>query len=303
MHDTSAFEDEKVTELFLNYGYEGVGLFYVFLEKIGKHEKPVKTAVLKSQLKVGKKLEKCWNFMEEIGLISSNNGETFNKQLLNFSEKFQIKSEKNKKRISQWRENQALAENVTRSESVRNAGKEKIITDNIITDNNNDSSFKKEAKSANDFSENAEVPKDLNAEQPKRKKVPRKKENDEPPEIPTMQAFTAYGKMKDPDVSQQALELKYAAWTESGWQTGHGKPIKNWKATLLNTIPYLPKNTNTTNGHQQTTNGITANTKPKTIGGMRSAEVEEFVRRQLQRGAAANGGQEPGIAQTDNDAL
>ena len=49
MHDTSAFEDEKVTELFLKFGYEGVGLFYVFLEKIGKHEKPVKTSVLKSQ--------------------------------------------------------------------------------------------------------------------------------------------------------------------------------------------------------------------------------------------------------------
>jgi hypothetical protein len=135
MHDTSAFEDEKVTELFLKFGYEGVGLFYVFLEKIGKHEKPVKTSVLKSQLKVGKKLDKCWNFMEEIGLISTNNGETFNKQLLNFSEKFQIKSEKNKIRIAKWRENQALIENVTHSECVRNADKEQLITVNNNKDN------------------------------------------------------------------------------------------------------------------------------------------------------------------------
>jgi hypothetical protein len=44
--------------------------------------------------------------MEEIDLIQSNNGETFNKQLLNFSEKYQIKKEKNRKSISQWREEQ-----------------------------------------------------------------------------------------------------------------------------------------------------------------------------------------------------
>ena len=75
----------------MKFGYEGLGLFYTLLEKIAKQEKPVKTSVLKSQLKVGKRLEKCWNFMEEIDIISSNNGETFNKQLLNFSEKYQIK--------------------------------------------------------------------------------------------------------------------------------------------------------------------------------------------------------------------
>jgi len=125
LHDTSAIEDEKVAELFRRFGYEGVGLFYVFLEKIAKQEKPIKTDVLKFQLKVGKRLNKCWNFMEEIGLISSNNGETFNKQLLNFSEKFSIKSEKNRKRISEWREKQRDTENVTRYERVRNAHKEK----------------------------------------------------------------------------------------------------------------------------------------------------------------------------------
>jgi len=85
LHDTSAFDDEKVSELFIKFGYEGVGLFYVLLEKLGKQEKPIKTHVLKKQLSIGKRLEKCWSFMEEIGLISSNNGETFNKQLLNFS--------------------------------------------------------------------------------------------------------------------------------------------------------------------------------------------------------------------------
>lgn len=123
LHDSNAFEDEKVCMLFMEYGYEGLGLFYTILEKLAKQEKPINTNVLKMQLKVGKKLEKCWNFMESIDIISSNNGETFNKQLLNFSEKYKIKKEKNLERISQWRENQLDSENVTHYKSVRNAPK------------------------------------------------------------------------------------------------------------------------------------------------------------------------------------
>ena len=126
LHDTSASDDEKIIELFIEFGYEGLGLFYVILEKIAKQEKPVKTSVLKAQLKVGKKLDKCWTFMESLGLISSNNGETFNKQLLNYAETYKIKKEKNAKRISEWRDNQEDTENVTRSEQVGNAPKVKV---------------------------------------------------------------------------------------------------------------------------------------------------------------------------------
>lgn len=123
LHDSSSFNDEKITELYLEFGYEGLGLFYTILEKLALQEKPIKTKVLKHQLNVGKKLEKCWSFMEEIDLISSNNGETFNKQLLNFSQKYQVSKEKNAKRIAEWRENQQLSENVTRYEHVSNTPK------------------------------------------------------------------------------------------------------------------------------------------------------------------------------------
>lgn len=123
LHDSNSFNDEKITELYLEFGYEGLGLFYTILEKLALQEKPIKTLVLKHQLNVGKKLEKCWSFMEEIDLISSNNGETFNKQLLNFSEKYQVKKEKNAKRIAEWRENQQVSENVTRYEHVSNTPK------------------------------------------------------------------------------------------------------------------------------------------------------------------------------------
>lgn len=123
LHDSNSFNDEKITELYLEFGYEGLGLFYTILEKLALQEKPIKTIVLKHQLNVGKKLEKCWSFMEEIDLISSNNGETFNKQLLNFSEKYQVKKEKNAKRIAEWRENQQVSEDVTRYEHVSNTPK------------------------------------------------------------------------------------------------------------------------------------------------------------------------------------
>lgn len=125
LHDTSAMEDEKISKLFVKFGYEGVGLFYATLEKLAKQEKPIEVNVLKFQLKVGKRLEKCWNFMEEIGIINTSNGETFNKQLLNFSEKYKIKKEKNTERISQWRKNQHFTENVTRYEHICNAPKVK----------------------------------------------------------------------------------------------------------------------------------------------------------------------------------
>jgi len=135
LHDSNAFNDEKITMLFMNFGYEGIGLFFTILEKLASQEKPIVTEVLKHQLKVGKKLIKCWEFMEEIELISSNNGETFNEQLLNFSEKYKIKKEKNAKRILEWRNNQPDAKNVTCYESVRNTPKVKESKVNISKEN------------------------------------------------------------------------------------------------------------------------------------------------------------------------
>jgi hypothetical protein len=123
LHDTGSFDDEKVSELFMSFGYEGLGLFYTALEKIAKQEKPIKTTVLKAQLKVGKRLEKCWNFMESLGILSSNNGETFNERILSYSETYQIKKEKTKKKVSEWRERQANIESVTGYVPVSNPSK------------------------------------------------------------------------------------------------------------------------------------------------------------------------------------
>ena len=52
LHDTDSFNDEKITELYMKFGFEGLGLFHTILEKMAKQEKPVKTDVLKHQLKI-----------------------------------------------------------------------------------------------------------------------------------------------------------------------------------------------------------------------------------------------------------
>ncbi|WP_164851358.1 DUF4373 domain-containing protein [Larkinella soli] len=157
MHDTDAFQDEKITELFMAFGYEGLGLFYTILERLAAREKPIRTEVLKRQLGVGKKLEKIWKFLEEIELISSENGETFNKRLANFLETFDKKRENTKKRVAQFRENQDSTENVTRYNRVRNTSNSNSIEVNK-EDNTEDKSSVNPLLSVEDIPTPSEKP-------------------------------------------------------------------------------------------------------------------------------------------------
>lgn len=63
--------------------------------------------------------------MEKIGIISSINGETFNEKLLNYSETYQIKKEKTRIKIAEWREKQKDTKNVTSNVPKCNAPKVK----------------------------------------------------------------------------------------------------------------------------------------------------------------------------------
>lgn len=70
-----------------------------------------------------------------------------------------------------------------------------------------------------------------------------KKEKNEK-NTPTLEDFMAFGLEKLSDVSVDALRLKYESWVSNGWSTNKDnkiKPILNWKTTLINTLPYLPK--------------------------------------------------------------
>jgi hypothetical protein len=139
-HYCGAFDDEKIQLLYMEFGYEGLGLFYTTLEKLAAQEKPVKTVVLKKQLRVGKRLDKCWCFMEKIEIISSNNGETFSKKLANYTESLNEKRKKTLERVLQLREKQKDAKTVTHYTSDCNASniKNNITEHNINNNTNND---------------------------------------------------------------------------------------------------------------------------------------------------------------------
>lgn len=69
--------------------------------------------------------------------------------------------------------------------------------------------------------------------------------------IPHEVDFIAYALLKDPLLDEDHLKLKYEAWKMAGWKNGNDKPIKNWKATLNNTIPYIKKKSISVSGKQK----------------------------------------------------
>jgi hypothetical protein len=56
---------------------------------------------------------------------------------------------------------------------------------------------------------------------------------------PPYDEFLLFALENKPDVNRETLKLKYESWKANDWQTGKDKPIKNWKSTILNTLPYL----------------------------------------------------------------
>jgi hypothetical protein len=62
--------------------------------------------------------------------------------------------------------------------------------------------------------------------------------------IPTIEDFVIYSLEQMPDVNVDFVRAKYNSWLVNDWCTskdGKNRPIKNWKSTLNNTLPYLPK--------------------------------------------------------------
>jgi len=63
--------------------------------------------------------------------------------------------------------------------------------------------------------------------------------------VPNFEEFKEYGLTKSKEynleVSELSLKMKYDAWKEAKWVNGNGKKIRNWKASLTNTLKYLDK--------------------------------------------------------------
>ena len=68
--------------------------------------------------------------------------------------------------------------------------------------------------------------------------------NDNVNVIPSIEEFIAYAVSNVSDINTEEVRLKYQSWKVNNWCTnvkGKEKPIKNWKSTLLNTLPYLSR--------------------------------------------------------------
>jgi len=62
-------------------------------------------------------------------------------------------------------------------------------------------------------------------------------------QIPAYEDFKNYALDKCSElnfnVSENQINAKYQSWIANDWRNGNGKQIKNWKSTILNTLPYL----------------------------------------------------------------
>jgi hypothetical protein len=79
-------------------------------------------------------------------------------------------------------------------------------------------------------------------------------------DTPTWEAFKEYALDNKPNIDIDALRIKYRAWKENRWADGNGKKIKNWKAKLLNTLPYIKE------GQMATGRVINSERAPKGYG-------------------------------------
>jgi hypothetical protein len=61
--------------------------------------------------------------------------------------------------------------------------------------------------------------------------------------IPDIETFVSFGLEKASanrlNVTETALRMKYEAWKVAGWVNGNGQEVKNWKASLLNTLKHI----------------------------------------------------------------
>ena len=100
----------------------------------------------------------------------------------------------------------------------------------------------------------------------KEKKRKEKKIKDTKVSKPALDDFLKYCQEQIPEKYQAlkfSLEAKYSSWDENDWEDGNGKPIKNWKTKIKNTIPYLKPFHSTTQNTVSITTENTASITPQ----------------------------------------
>lgn len=100
-------------------------------------------------------------------------------------------------------------------------------------------------KQATNFATNEQQNKNNQSTTIKENKKQKLKESKREVAPPSLESFEKFGieealKLKM-TIDKTALRAKYYSWIQNDWKTGKNKKITNWKATLINTLPYIQK--------------------------------------------------------------
>ena len=85
-----------------------------------------------------------------------------------------------------------------------------------------------------------EIP--LNANPTIKRREEEKREDKIKQNLPTLEEFIAHAVERKKNVCTEEVRLKYFAWVDNNWsitRNNKTEPIKNWKASLTNTVKYL----------------------------------------------------------------
>ena len=87
---------------------------------------------------------------------------------------------------------------------------------------------------------------------PREEQEKEEEEEKEQCKIPDYTEFKLHADSKKLNYNTIKLKLKYDSWVENGWKNGNDKPIKNWRSTLTNTLPFILNEGTSNNGTKMT---------------------------------------------------
>jgi hypothetical protein len=203
-HDFNARQDAKIKRLIMKHGMAGYGMFWSIVEDLYNNANALPTDYESIAFDLRSTTEVVTSIIKDFGLFVVD-GDTFGSMSVQ----------------------SRLDARALKSKKARDSAHKRWDNDANALPTDSDSNAIKERK------------------EKERKEKERKDERrvSLKDRIPTLQLFIAYGLEKAAanklNVSQSSISMKYEAWKVAGWLNGNGDEIRNWKASLLNTLPHI----------------------------------------------------------------
>ena len=208
-HDFNARQDAKIKRLIMKHGMTGYGMFWSIVEDLYNNANALPTDYESIAFDLRSTTEVVTSIIKDFGLFVVD-GDTFGSMSV------------------QGR----LDARALKSKKARDSAHKRWDNDANALPTDSDSNAIKERK----------------GKESKSKEIKEVKPVSLKDRIPTLQLFIAYGLEKASanklNVSERSLSMKYEAWKVAGWLNGNGDEIRNWKASLLNTLPHIQEKAN-----------------------------------------------------------